>query len=131
MGGHLELVSSTMSVSCHQYDSISQTYHLPLWLLLDRYHNHEASKRIEKEYSDEIEKLRSDDGDFHHGFNSGLLAATRMFNEQADILHINGFDEMTKDFQNEAGTHTETSDKTKESFPNLEVSHNKFPAQTV
>ena len=118
-------------LSCHHYDIISQTFHLPLWLLLDRYHNHEASKRIEKEYSDEIEKLRSDDGDFHHGFNSGLLAATRMFNEQADILHINAFDEMTKDFQNEAAKHTETIEKTKESFPNLEVSHNKFPEQTV
>jgi hypothetical protein len=57
----------------------------------DRYPNHEASKRIDKEQKEEIEKLRSDDGDYHHGFNSGVLATVRMFKEKADILHINDF----------------------------------------
>jgi hypothetical protein len=41
------------------------------------------------EHKEEIEKLRSDDGDFHHGFNSGVLAAVRMFMQKSDILHIN------------------------------------------
>ena len=60
----------------------------------DRYPNHEASKRIEQteEYKPEIQKLRGDDGDYFHGFNSGVLAATRMFNEKADILHVNDFE---------------------------------------
>ena len=69
--------------------------------------------------------------DFHHGFNTGLLAATRMFAEQADILHINDFDEMTAEFSKEAKQHEEKIEKTKESFPNLEVTANGFPAQTV
>lgn len=55
----------------------------------DRHHNHEACDRIDNEYQEEIEKLRSNDGDFHHGFNSGVLAAVRMFKKKADILHIN------------------------------------------
>ena len=58
----------------------------------DRYPNHEASQRIDEEYKEEIEKLRGDDGDFHHGFNSGVLAAVRMFKEKADILHVNDFE---------------------------------------
>jgi hypothetical protein len=57
----------------------------------DRYPNHEASKRIDQEQKEEIQKLRSNDGDFHNGFNSGVLAAVRMFKEKADILHINDF----------------------------------------
>jgi hypothetical protein len=57
----------------------------------DRYPNHEASKRIDGEYKDDIEKLRGNDGDFHHGFHTGLLAASRMFKENSDILHINKF----------------------------------------
>ena len=59
----------------------------------DRYPNHAASSRIEKaeEYKEEIRKLRDSDGDFHHGFNTGVLAATRMFKEKADILHVNDF----------------------------------------
>ena len=57
----------------------------------DRFPNHEACSRIDSEHAEEIEKLRGEDGDFHHGFNSGLLAATRLFKEKADILHINDF----------------------------------------
>jgi hypothetical protein len=58
----------------------------------DRYPNHEASERIDKEHKEDIEKLRGDDGDFYHGFNTGVLAAARMFNDKADILHINDFE---------------------------------------
>jgi hypothetical protein len=57
----------------------------------DRYHNHEASKRIDeaKEHQDELKKLRGPDGDFHHGFNCGVLAASRLFLDQSDVAHIN------------------------------------------
>lgn len=37
----------------------------------------ENSDRIEKIYSTEIEKLQGEDGDFDHGFNSGMLAGMR------------------------------------------------------
>jgi hypothetical protein len=67
----------------------------PRWFA-DRYPNHEASERIDQEHKEEIEKLRSDDGDFYHGFNSGLLAAARMFQAKADILHINEFEVCTQ-----------------------------------
>lgn len=56
-----------------------------------RYPNHEASKRLESsdEHREELEKLRSAEGDYHHGFHSGVLAASKMFQEHADILHVN------------------------------------------
>ncbi|KAL3925439.1 MAG: hypothetical protein SGILL_000404 [Bacillariaceae sp.] len=54
-----------------------------------RYPNNPNSKRIENAYKEEIERLRSDDGDYHHGFNAGVLAASRMFASQADVLHVN------------------------------------------
>ena len=57
---------------------------------LGRYPNHEASKRIEnaEEHKDAISDLRGQDADYHHGFNSGLLAASRLFKEHADISHL-------------------------------------------
>ena len=55
-----------------------------------RYPNHEASKRIEtaEEHQKALSDLRGPDCDFHHGFNSGLLAASRMFKDHADISHL-------------------------------------------
>jgi hypothetical protein len=60
----------------------------------DRYPNHEASKRLEasEDHREELEKLRSPDGDYFHGFHSGVLAAAKMFQEHADILHVNEHD---------------------------------------
>ena len=65
-----------------------------VWFAKNRYRhpNHEASKRIDGEYQDDIAKLKRNDGDFHHGFHTGLLAASRMFKEKADILHINNYE---------------------------------------
>jgi hypothetical protein len=37
----------------------------------------------------EISKLFTPDGDYHHGFHTGVLAASRLFKEQADILDVN------------------------------------------
>lgn len=56
------------------------------------------------------------DGDFHHGFNSGVLAAARMFKDHAEI-------------DSESGDTTSAAkaiiEKSKESFPDL--SCNEFP----
>lgn len=45
--------------------------------------------RMEKEYPKEVSNICSKDGDWHHGFNSGMLAACRY------ILNLNDVD---KDF---------------------------------
>jgi hypothetical protein len=55
-----------------------------------RYPSHKASKWLDssKEHSRDIDNLHSTDGDFHHGFNSGVLAASRMFKDHADVSHV-------------------------------------------
>ena len=55
-----------------------------------RYPSHQVSKWLDssKEHSVDIDNLHSVDGDFHHGFNSGVLAASRMFKDHADVSHI-------------------------------------------
>lgn len=58
----------------------------------DRHPNHEASERIDKEYQEDIEKLRGEDGDFHHGFNSGVLAAARMAKSIAEVAKADDFE---------------------------------------
>ena len=43
--------------------------------------NHPAStfiERIEEEYRDQVANLQGEDGDWHHGFNSGCLATVRL-----------------------------------------------------
>jgi hypothetical protein len=94
----------------------------------DRYPNHKESKRIDEEHKEEIEKLRSEDGDFHHGFNTGLLAAARMFREKADVLHINKFEELTPDLLAEASKHKQKIQQARGNFPQTEVT-NEFPKQ--
>lgn len=66
------------------------TTRIPL-LMTGRYPNHATSKKLDKseEHRTEIEKLRSADGDYHHGFHCGLLAASRLFKDHSDILHVN------------------------------------------
>jgi hypothetical protein len=84
----------------HWFDSLVSSFRFYRFIIIllvlhsiftDRYPNHEASKRIDqaKEYQEEIQKLRSDDGDFYHGFNCGVLAAARLFSDQSDITHVN------------------------------------------
>jgi hypothetical protein len=52
-----------------------------------RFPTHPASKWLDhsKDHKDEINKLQGMDGDFYHGFNSGVLAAARMFKDHAEI----------------------------------------------
>ena len=90
-----------------------------------RYPNHEASSRIDKEHKEMIQNLRSDDGDYHHGFNSGVLAATRMFAAQADVLHINDL-ALSPELMEEGAKHQKKIEVAKESFPHVEVDNN-FP----
>ena len=90
-----------------------------------RYPNHEASARIDKEHKEMIQDLRSDDGDFHHGFNSGVLAASRMFATQADVLHINDI-ALSPELMEEGAKHQKKIEDAKEAFPHLEVDNN-FP----
>eukprot|EP00980_Cylindrotheca_fusiformis_P001448 scaffold345_cov134-Cylindrotheca_fusiformis.AAC.59 len=91
-----------------------------------RYPNHKESKRIDVQHKEEIEKLRSDDGDFHHGFNTGLLAAARMFREKADVTHINNFKEFTPDLLEEASKHKKKIQEARVNFPETDVT-NDFP----
>jgi len=93
-----------------------------------RYPNHEASQRIDgsKEHQEEIEKLRSDDGDFHHGFNCGVLAAARLFLDQSDVTHINNMQDLSSDMMLEASKHATKIQQSKEQFPHFEVT-NEFP----
>lgn len=87
-----------------------------------RYPNHAASKRLDmsKEHCDEIDKLRSDDGDYHHGFNSGVLAAARMFEAHADILHVND-EECHLKMKDIESQHVQNVKKSQTVFPNLNV----------
>ena len=84
-----------------------------------RFPTHAASKWLDhsKEHKSDIEKLHSIDGDFYHGFNSGVLAASRLFREHTDL-----------DFgsiQDAASAHKEKIEESKRSFPDLSV--NEFP----
>ncbi|KAL7518069.1 hypothetical protein ACHAWX_002927 [Stephanocyclus meneghinianus] len=100
---------------------LSKTYEL-VWYARNRtrFPTHDASKWLDhsKEHKSDIEKLRSIDGDFYHGFNSGVLAASRMFREHADL----DFGSM----QEAAFAHKEKIEDSKSSFPDLSV--NEFPA---
>jgi hypothetical protein len=87
----------------------------------DRYPNHEARKRIEEKHHDELEKLASPDADYFHGIHSGLLAASRMYQKQADILHINNHDEVSDVFLSEAADHAKKVEESLEEFPKVEV----------
>jgi rubrerythrin len=87
----------------------------------DRYPNHEARKRIEEEHHDELEKLASPDADYFHGIHSGLLAASRMYQKQADILHINKHDEVSDVLLSEAANHAKKVEESLEEFPKVEV----------
>jgi len=53
-------------------------------IIAGRYPAHEARKRIEREHGDELAKLHTGDGDFHHGVHAGVLAAARLFQQEAN-----------------------------------------------
>eukprot|EP00956_Cyclotella_meneghiniana_P009048 scaffold12414_cov84-Cyclotella_meneghiniana.AAC.9 len=94
----------------------SWEYFVPSFIA--RFPTHPASKWLDhsEKHKDEIDKLHSMDGDFHHGFNSGVLAAARMFKDHTEI------DLESAEASSAAKVVIEGS---KKSFPDL--SCNKFP----
>lgn len=92
---------------------------------LGRYPNHKASKFLEVKHAKELSKLRSPDGDYFHGFHAGVLATAKMFQEHADILHVNEHEELNEALQVEAVKHSKKILKSQESFPDLNT--DKFP----
>ena len=100
-----------------------------VWFALNRtrYPNHAASKDIEtsETHREELKKLRSNDCDFHHGFNCGVLATSRLFKQISDLscildedMHVNSEDKLLQ-------KHEEKVEKTKSAFPDLSV--DRFP----
>lgn len=88
-----------------------------------RYPNHDARKRIEEEHKEELEKLMTADGDYFHGMHSGFLAASRMFKQQADVLHINTFERgvVSEELLSAAQKHEDKIEKSRKEFPKLSV----------
>ena len=114
------LKSALNAVKDTASEKLSKSYEL-VWYARNRtrYPSHEASKWLDnsKEHSDDIDNLRGMNGDFHHGFNSGMLAASRMFKEQADV---HDGDSDCEPFE-AAAQHKKKVVESKESFPNLQA----------
>jgi rRNA maturation endonuclease Nob1 len=87
-----------------------------------RFPNHKSRKRIEtdEEHAGELEKLTSTEADYFHGVHSGILAATRVFEKQADILHFNEDDDVGA-VMSAAAIHDEKIVKSLEHYPQLDA----------
>mmetsp|Transcript_5233 Transcript_5233/g.8000 ORF Transcript_5233/g.8000 Transcript_5233/m.8000 type:complete len:173 (-) Transcript_5233:240-758(-) len=91
-----------------------------------RFPNHDKSKKLEtsEDHREDIQKLRSKDGDYHHGMNCGVLATSRLFKEISDLSHglSHVDDEKIIDHHEDImQDHTEKVKGAKECFPNLSV----------
>ena len=113
--GHLIDLIELSIYNC-KHTANSWEYFVPSFIA--RFPTHPASKWLDhsEKHKDEIDKLHSMDGDFHHGFNSGVLAAARMFKDHTEI------DLESAEASSAAKVVIEGS---KKSFPDL--SCNKFP----
>mmetsp|Transcript_16624 Transcript_16624/g.30237 ORF Transcript_16624/g.30237 Transcript_16624/m.30237 type:complete len:179 (+) Transcript_16624:115-651(+) len=89
-----------------------------------RYPTHEASKVLERKYSNEIEELRGPNGDYHHGMHTGLLAASRMFKEFSNIPVDSDLEGWSSHLA-EATKHEKKIEASRNSFPN--ASTEEFP----
>ena len=47
--------------------------------------NYKDTKELADKHKEDFEKLSSDAGDWHHGFNSGILALSRLFGDLSDM----------------------------------------------
>ena len=85
-----------------------------------RFPNHEARKRIEQDeqHQEELEKLSTAEADYFHGIHSGILAATRVFEKQADILHVNEKDNASE-VMTEAAKHEKKIEESLENYPHV------------
>lgn len=92
-----------------------------------RFPGHEARKRIEEsvEHQQELDKLKSLDADHYHGVHCGLLAAARMFEKQADILHVNQYEQVTPELLNAGSEHKKKIIEAEQAYPEVQV--NEFP----
>lgn len=97
-------------------------YHDLVWYARNRnrFPNHEARKRIEtdEQHVEEIQKLATPEADYFHGIHSGILAATRVFEKQADILHINDKKDVGE-VLSEAAKHEEKVAESLEAYPHV------------
>ena len=98
-----------------------------------RYPCHEDSKRIEtsEEHQEDIEKLRGYDGDYHHGFNAGVLAMAHLVQDLSDSSHHEKVLDSTNIATGDtveafSNSFSESVDKAKTKFPDLRV--NVFPS---
>jgi len=69
--------------------SFEEKYHALVWYARSPSMGSESAgsaKEIEAQYPDETERLSSSSGDWEHGFNSGCLAAARLFAAYIDVL---------------------------------------------
>lgn len=88
-----------------------------------RYPLHPERKRIERQHSEELEKLKTPEGDYHHGIHAGILATTRMFEKQAEsILSVEEQDDIPPEaLLSVAKEHEQVVKETKEAFPEVTV----------
>ena len=47
--------------------------------------NYKHTRELADKHKEDFEKLSSDAGDWHHGFNSGILALSRLFGDLSDM----------------------------------------------
>ena len=97
-------------------------YHDLVWYARNRsrFPNHQARKRIEadEQHSEELEKLNSAEADYFHGIHSGILAAARVFEKQADILHVNQKQDATE-VLDDAAKHVKKIEESLKNYPHL------------
>jgi len=95
-----------------------------------RYPLHKERKRIEEEHADELKKLETNDADYHHGMHVGLLAATKLFEQHAEVIeHVEKCDAAESGGSGEAfdvlsarAKHKKAVEESRKSFPNVAVS---------
>lgn len=110
--------------SCAE-EHLNQKYDL-VWFARNRcrYPNHEASNRIENSEAHrvELEKLKTLDCDYHHGFNSGVLATTRLFKQISEASHqVLDEEPIPENEEKLVIKHQDKVEKLKDNFPDLSV----------
>lgn len=85
--------------------------------------NHKLKKPVENKYKEDIKKLRECDDNWQHGFNSGMLAATRLFDGYVDKTC--SYEDSDPDFIERGNiirqTRHETIQQAEDEFPMLDT----------
>ena len=91
-----------------------------------RFPNHEARKRIEDTYPQDLAKLQTLDADHFHGIHCGLLAAARMYASHADVvLRVNEHEQVTTELLQANEEHQKRMEQAQEAYPHVTV--DEFP----